>query len=86
MLPTSAAVCDDAGMSRQWTITEAAAELGVSERALRDRIRAGSVQATQVHARLWLIDDEEIRRLTPGRLRPGRKPAHVPKNERDGSC
>ena len=57
------------------TVTEAAAVLGMSERALRNRIERGDMQAERAGARILLIPRAEVERWQQiGRLKPGPKP------------
>ena len=57
------------------TVTEAAREMGISERALHNRIKAGTVTAERFGARVWMIPATEVQRFRgAGRLRPGPKP------------
>lgn len=58
----------------QLSIKQAAVELGISERTVLDRIKAGRIQAEQVNGWLWLIDRAEVERWRgTGKMRPGRK-------------
>jgi excisionase family DNA binding protein len=57
------------------TVTEAAAELGVSGAAINKRLQRGDMRGVKVNPRLWLIPAEEVERWKQrGRLRPGPKP------------
>lgn len=57
-----------------YTVAAAARELGITEQALRHRIRRGEVRAQRIGARLWVIEKEEVERWrNQGRLKPGRK-------------
>lgn len=61
----------DAGMDDYMTVAEAAAALGISHRAMLNRIAVGDIQAVRVHARLWLVPVSEIDRWRPrGKLQP----------------
>lgn len=42
------------------TVTEAAQELGITDRAVRARIKRGDIRAERVGPRLWLIPKDEI--------------------------
>lgn len=57
------------------TVTDAAREMGISVRALHNRIKAGSVAAERFGARVWMIPRSEVERYrAAGRLKPGPKP------------
>jgi excisionase family DNA binding protein len=57
------------------TVAQAAAELGMSARAVRNRIERGEMKAEQLNPRLLLIPRAEVDRWREiGRLRPGPKP------------
>ena len=57
------------------TVTEAAREMGISERTLHNRIKAGTVSAKRFGERVWMIPDVEVERFRGvGRLKPGPKP------------
>jgi len=61
---------------KQMTVQEAAAELGLSVRAVLNRIERGELHAERMGARLWVIPASEIaRQRAIGRLKPGPKPA-----------
>ena len=61
------------------SVSEAAAAMGISVTALRDRIRNGQVQAERVGKRVLLIPESEVERLRGrGRLKPGPKPRQKP--------
>ena len=58
------------------TVTEAAAILGISERAIRYRLERGLMAGERAGTWIWLIPEEEVERV---RLAPpllGRKPTH----------
>jgi excisionase family DNA binding protein len=58
------------------TVSQAAAELGLSVRGLRFRIEHGQMAAEQVSPRLYLIPRAEVERWKAlGQQKPGRKPA-----------
>ena len=64
-----------------YTISEAAAQLGISEQAVRHRVRVGHIPARRVGLRLWLLDRAAVDAAAPaGRMTPGRKPrlVHAP--------
>ena len=68
------------------TVIEAAAALGMSERALRNRIERGDMQAERAGARLLLIPRAEVERWQQiGRLKPGPKPKRQPGEHEEGS-
>jgi excisionase family DNA binding protein len=57
------------------SVSEAAAAIGISVTALRDRIRNGQVRADRVGQRVLLVPTEEVERLRgTGRMKPGPKP------------
>ena len=57
------------------TVSEAAAELGLTVHAVAKRLRQGTMHGEQVHPRLWLIPREEVERAKAmGKLKPGPKP------------
>ena len=59
--------------STAYTVTQAAAILGINETAVRHRIRRGAMQAERIAPRLWLIPHavvEEWRAL--GKIKSGR--------------
>ena len=57
------------------TVAEAARELGLTARAVLNRIERGELKAERVHARLWLIPRSEVERLRgTGKFKPGPKP------------
>ena len=59
------------------TVMEAARELGLSRRAIQNRITAGTIRAEQVNPRLWLVPRSEVERLRGiGKLKPGPRPKH----------
>jgi excisionase family DNA binding protein len=56
------------------TVREAAQALGMSARAIRNRIERGEMKATLLGSHMWVIPREEIERWRPrGRLKPGPK-------------
>jgi excisionase family DNA binding protein len=56
------------------TVTQAAAELGISVGALRTRLLRGHMHGQHAGPKLWLISREEVERAKrEGRLRPGPK-------------
>lgn len=60
-------------MSRLLGTTEAAEELGISPKWLGKLIRQGRVPAIKVHARAYVLDEQDVERLkTAPRRRPGR--------------
>ena len=62
-------------MKTHYSITEAAEEIGISPRALRNRIDAGTVKAERIGARVFALTSKEVERLRPlGRLKTGPKP------------
>ena len=57
------------------TIAEAAQTLGLTPRAVLNRIERGEMQGERVNPRLWLIPRGEVERWKGrGKLRPGPKP------------
>jgi excisionase family DNA binding protein len=56
------------------TVAEAAQELGVSARAVQNRIRAGEMDAEKVTPRLYLIPRSEVDRWKPVGKRKGGRP------------
>lgn len=57
------------------TVSEAAAILGISNRAVSKRLENGQMRGERVHPRLWLIPREEVERWRElGRMKPGPKP------------
>jgi excisionase family DNA binding protein len=57
------------------TVEEAAAALGLSVRAIRERIRRGDMRADRLGARVWAIPRDEVQKWQAiGRLKPGPKP------------
>ncbi len=57
------------------TVTEAAAELGVSGATINKRLQRGDMRGVKVNSRLWLIPAEELDRWrNRGKLKPGPKP------------
>ena len=61
------------------SVQEAAAALGMSERAIRNRIERGDMKATRIGARIFVIPRTEVERWQQlGRQRPGPKPRRPP--------
>ena len=60
------------------TVAEAAQELGVSVRAVQNRIRAGEMEAEKVTPRLYLIPRSEVERWKPIGKRKGGRPRKEP--------
>jgi excisionase family DNA binding protein len=57
------------------TVSQAAGELGLTARAVRNRIERGELAAVRMSARLLLIPAAEVERQKAiGRLKPGPKP------------
>lgn len=57
------------------TSAEAAALLGLSDQAIRQRIRRGLLPGRRAGARLWLLPRPAVEQAArAGRLRPGPKP------------
>ena len=56
------------------TVAETAAELGVSVRAVQNRIRTGEMEAEKVTPRLYLIPRSEVERWKPVGKRKGGRP------------
>jgi len=62
-------------MSTYLSVGEAAAALGITERAVIKRIQHGLLRADRIGARVYAIPAEEVERAqAAGRLRPGPKP------------
>jgi excisionase family DNA binding protein len=56
------------------TVADAARELGMSARAILNRIQRGEMQAQRMGARLWVVPRVEVERWREvGRLKPGPK-------------
>ena len=54
------------------TVTEAAAELGLTVHAVAKRLRRGQMKGERVSPRLWLVPREEVERWKEiGRMKPG---------------
>ena len=54
------------------TPAQAAAELGITERAVQHRLKVGLLHGDNYGGRLWLIPREEVARAKAiGRLKPG---------------
>lgn len=74
------AVCYDGRMDEEnvLTIAQAAAELGMPVRTLRQRVQAGTAHARHVNRRLLLMTRAEVERQRAlGPLKRGRKGATV---------
>lgn len=57
------------------TVEQTAAALGLSVRAIRERIRRGDMRAERLGVRVWAVPRDEVERWqTIGRLKPGPKP------------
>ncbi len=57
------------------TVAEAADALGISVRAVRKRLEAGSLRGENVAGRVWLIPRKEVEQAQAlGRQKPGPKP------------
>ena len=57
------------------TVTEAAAELGISPRAVLHRIKQGEMKARKITPRMYLVPRAEIERMKPvGKRKGGRPP------------
>ena len=55
------------------TVTEAARELGLTERAVQDRLQRGVMRGRRIGARVWVIHRTEVEKWKErGKLRPGR--------------
>jgi excisionase family DNA binding protein len=62
------------------TVQQAATELGLSLRGIRERIRRGDMRADRLGERVWAIPREEVERWKQlGRQRPGPKPKPKPR-------
>ena len=58
------------------TVTETAAELGLTVRGVQERLRRGLMRGERVSPRLWMVPRAEVERWKAlGRQRPGRKPS-----------
>jgi excisionase family DNA binding protein len=67
------------------TVEQAAHELGLPARTVRERVRRGLMAGTKVNARLVLIPREEVEAWRGrGRIRPGRKPPPASDNGEEG--
>jgi excisionase family DNA binding protein len=60
------------------TVTEAAAILGISERAIRYRLERGLMAGERAGKWIWLIPKEEVERVRQVPPVLGRKPTHRP--------
>ena len=61
------------------TPAQAAAELGISERAVQYRLKTGLLRGENYGGRFWLIPRDEVERAkVVGRLKPG-PPKRIPK-------
>lgn len=57
------------------TPAEAAAEIGITQRAVQDRLKRGLLRGTNYGGRVWLIPREEVERAKAlGPLKRGPKP------------
>ena len=57
------------------TPAQAAEELGITTRAVQDRLKRGLLRGTNYGGRIWLIDRAEVERAkVAGRLKRGPKP------------
>jgi excisionase family DNA binding protein len=64
------------------TVQQAADELGLSLRGIRERIRRGDMRAERLGERVWAIPREEVERWKQlGRQRPGPKPSKTRRSE-----
>ena len=58
-----------------FTVPQAAAVLGITERGILKRIERGDMKAERLGGKVWVIPREEVARWRQlGRQRPGRKP------------
>ncbi len=61
------------------SVTEAAAAMGITPTALRERIKRGQVRAERIGQRVLLVPASEVERLRgAGRMKPGPKPRPKP--------
>jgi excisionase family DNA binding protein len=68
------------------TVRQAADELGLSLRSIRERIRRGDMRAERLGERVWAIPREEVERWKQlGRQRPGPNPKARPGSEQRDS-
>jgi excisionase family DNA binding protein len=59
-----------------YSVAEAAALLGVSQRTVRHRLRTGVMQGERAGRWTWLVSYEEVEKWREqGKLKPGRKPS-----------
>jgi excisionase family DNA binding protein len=66
------------------TVTEAAAILGISERAIRYRLERGLMAGERAGKWIWLIPKEEVERVKGAPPILGRKPGRRPPPSEDG--
>jgi hypothetical protein len=59
------------------TAAEAARILGISHRAVLDRLKRGLMRGDQVSPKIWLVPRDELERIGTGRLKTGPKPRSV---------
>ena len=59
-----------------WTVSEAAAEIGISISRLGKRLRAGKIKGTQLSNGHWMIAEAEVLRFANLPV-PARGPARV---------
>ena len=63
------------------TVAEAAAELGISPRAVLHRIEQGEIKARKITPRMYLVPRQEVERWKPiGKRKGGRPPKRPPQN------
>jgi excisionase family DNA binding protein len=61
------------------TPAQAAEELGITTRAVQDRLKRGLMRGTNYGGRVWLIDRTEVERMKQtGPLKRGPKPKRKP--------
>lgn len=67
--------------SSEYSVSEAAAILGLSVAAVRRRIAQGQLPARKTGGWLWLIPADAVRAAaTVGRLPPGPRPRAIPRH------
>jgi len=55
------------------TVAEAAKELGLSERAVQDRLQRGVMRGRRIGERVWVVSRAEVDKWKErGKIRPGR--------------
>ena len=55
------------------TVAEAAKELGLSERAVQDRLQRGVMRGRRIGERVWVVSRAEVDKWKGrGKIRPGR--------------